>query len=589
MAALSNALPSQPRRVPQPPAVIGWISSHASPLSLLAYLALAGLLSFRAWSSPAARAVSNPLDVSLVLWFLRWVPFALSHGWNPLLSTHVDAPAGINLMWNPSIVLPAFLLTPITLVLGPMLALNTMNTLAPTLSAWCAYFCFRRFVSTPFAAAVGGLLYGFSPFVMAHSIGHPQLAIACVPPLMMLALEEILIRQRRGPVASGAALGLLAAAQLLISEEILVIVSITGSFGVLLLMLLHRDQVARRVAHAARTLLVAGGVFAALVAIPVAVQFFGSRQPLHGFQPTIFYGADLANFVAPTRLQLLAPERLTALSSSFRGGLTEDDAYLGLPLIALAWYMLRRSRFRALVRWLLLMTAVVAVLALGQRLHVLGKISDIPLPWAIFDSLPLVGHILPLRFMGLAFLFLGLVVALFIEEAALASRRERVFRILVTALVLACLLPRPLPTVAVSVPPFFQGTAVQQIPEGSVVLVAPFAGSTSSQAMAWQVAAGMRFRMPEGYLYSATGLNPPPSDLQTAMLAIQVDGTVLSPSSVERGLILDDLRQLDVGTVIIGPMAHQDAMLAFFTDVLGRTPSAIGGVYLWSTSDAWQR
>ena len=42
-----------------------------------------------------------------------------------------------------------------------------------------------------------------------------------------------------------------------------------------------------------------------------------------------------------------------------------------------------------------------------------------------------------------------------------------------------------------------------------------------------------------------------------------------------------DLRAWQVQTVIVGPMGNRDQMVRFFSDLLGRPPTAEGGVYLW--------
>ena len=69
-------------------------------------------------------------------------------------------------------------------------------------SAWCAFLAFRRYVTSQAAAAVGGLLNGFSPYMTAHALGHPNLILAFFPRLVLLILDE-LIRQQRQDVRLG--------------------------------------------------------------------------------------------------------------------------------------------------------------------------------------------------------------------------------------------------------------------------------------------------------------------------------------------------------------------------------------------------
>jgi hypothetical protein len=101
------------------------------------------------------RWIGGSVDPILFIWYLRWLPFALAHGHDPLISTYLQVPDGFNLLWNTSILLPAFVLSPVTLLFGAVVSYNLLATLALALSAWCAYLAFRRYVR-PEAAASGG-------------------------------------------------------------------------------------------------------------------------------------------------------------------------------------------------------------------------------------------------------------------------------------------------------------------------------------------------------------------------------------------------------------------------------------------------
>ena len=162
---------------------------------LAAYLALAAAAFWTAWRAPTGRWVGYGFDPILFIWSLRWLPFALAHGHDPFTSNYLNYPDGFNLMWNTSILFPAFVLSPITLLFGTVFSYNVLSTVALALSGWCAYFAFRRYARRE-AAAVGGLLYGFSSFMFGQAFNHPHLTIAPFPPLVLLLLDELLVRQR---------------------------------------------------------------------------------------------------------------------------------------------------------------------------------------------------------------------------------------------------------------------------------------------------------------------------------------------------------------------------------------------------------
>ena len=59
-------------------------------------------------------------------------------------------------------------MAPVTWLFGPVASLNVALTLGPALSALAMFVLLRRWVTWQPAAFVGGLLYGFSPFILVH-------------------------------------------------------------------------------------------------------------------------------------------------------------------------------------------------------------------------------------------------------------------------------------------------------------------------------------------------------------------------------------------------------------------------------------
>ena len=143
-----------------------------------------------------------------------------------LVSHHLNYPDGVNLMWNTSLPLPGLLLAPVTATWGPVLSFNLL-VLAYGLSAWCAYLAIRRFVPGHLAAAVGGLVYGFSPAIRvpvappAHVAGFPGPADAAGPATRSWSASRAL-------ALVGTSLGLMAGAAL-IGEELLALTACSPS------------------------------------------------------------------------------------------------------------------------------------------------------------------------------------------------------------------------------------------------------------------------------------------------------------------------------------------------------------------------
>ena len=592
-----------------------WPIPWRAPVALLIYLGLAVLLFAQAWAHPFTSSVGYPGDADIVMWFFGWPPFALAHGLNPLFTTYLDYPAGVNLMSNTSMPLVGTALSPVTSIFGPVFAYNIVETLALALSGWSAYLMIRRHVASHIAAGLGGLLYGFSPWMLGESLGHPHVTMAFLPPLIFMALEEGAIRQRRRPLPIGLLLGALAAGQSLIGEEVLAMTAIVALLTIGLLAGLHPDQVRVRREHGMRVFLIAALTFVLLAGPAVAFQFLGPQAVYGRAHGPNYWVSDLLGFVVPTKLQWLTLPPALWLRDHLTGTLYESSNYLGIPLIALLLFTSWRLWSETRVRIVALVGLLVTMLSLGVTVHAAGRFTVIPvavlalafpllrrvLPgrlllyeflvaWAAMAQLPLLSNILPVRLTLFVFLMAGVLLAVIVDHLIRApAPRSRLLAGAVAILALAPLFPRlPYPATPVEVPPFFAHSA---IPDGSVAVIFPFVDSTQKAPLLWQASSGMRFKMPEGYAYVPSGrgnVDPPPSATHDAGLAI---ASGADPAGFPDGLrdqVQRELKAWHVQTVIVGPMANQASMVAFITRVLAREPIQTGGVYAWEGLDPAQ-
>jgi hypothetical protein len=578
-----------------------WASSAAwSPLALVLYLALAVLLFAPAWRDPSFLSVGLAGDPQIYMWMLAWVPYSIGHGLNPLFTDFLIYPQGASLFWSLIPILPGLLLAPVMAWVSPVFAFNLAITLALATSAWCAFIAIDAFVHDRLASLLGGLLFGFSPYMLAHSLGHINLVICFTPPLAMLILAELLVWQRRRAWVMGLALGSLGVAQLLTTPEILLTTVLVGAAGIVVLALLRPREVGPRLGHAIRGLAVAAAVFVPLAAPIVGFAFLGPQYVSGVVREQDMVVTDLLNFVVPTHVMLLAPPQLVSLNHLWTGDDAEWNAYVGLPLLLLLLFIAVRWWRSLLVRWSAIVAALVALLSLGPHLHLGGFVHlHAPLPWSVLQKLPLFENVLPARLMVFFYLFAGLALAFFLSDA---RRRVRGWKLRASwvwvALSMVVLLPAvPWPTTPNPVPQFFTSAAVDRIPQGSATLVLPFSTAPGFQLgpgqdaatnpVLWQVYSGMRFRMPEGALNvpdvngAPSGGRPPQSTTQTTMIAIQQGGPAPALTPGLRAAISSDLSNWKIQTVIVGPMYNQGAMVGFFTSLLGRAPELVGGVFVW--------
>ncbi len=173
------------------------------------YLLVAVGLWWHVWSGgPASVTTCGCGDAARFLWFFEWPVYAIGHGHSVFYSQWLFHPTGINLLDDTSVLGLGILLGPVTALFGPVAGMNVALTLAPTLSALSAFALLRRWVTWWPAAFFGGLIYGFSPFVVTElALNQLNIAFLAVPPLVVMALDELLVRQRRSPVRVGRGAG----------------------------------------------------------------------------------------------------------------------------------------------------------------------------------------------------------------------------------------------------------------------------------------------------------------------------------------------------------------------------------------------
>jgi len=556
-------------------------------LALAGFLALAVWLLGSTWRSPTTRTLGGALgDPGVFTWFLRWTPFAVGRHISPFYSDWLNHPAGVNLMWNTWVPLPGLLLAPLTHAFGPVLSLNVLLTLAYGLSAWSAYLAIHRYVPNHGAAAAGGLVYGFSPVMIGHA-HHPNLVLVFLLPWLFVLVDEVVVRQRWSPVWLGAVLGLVAAAQLLIGEELLVATGLLAAVLVVVLAVMCPREVPGRAGYAAAAVAVSLLVFAPLAYLPLKAQLTGPARVHSDITPEARGSSDLLAVITPNRLSAIAPEAAVRLGDRFTG---TKESYLGVPILLVALAVLVARWGSLVVRAGFAMLAVCLLLSLGARLRVGGRPTGVPLPWTAVEGVPLVQNMVPSRLAVFTALFAGLLLAAALDGLwSGGGWALRGLAVLTALVVLAALAPpgpfRARPVVAT--PPFFTGGAVRALPRDGVALVVPFPRrGRTNVAMVWQAQAGMWFKMPGGYFVGpdpggGTRHDAPPTTTSVVLNRIQRGRRPPELTPALRRKISQDFASWRVASVVLGPMDNREAMRGFLSDLLGRPPASAGGVAVW--------
>ncbi len=476
------------------------------------YLVVAVVLTAQIWANPAVRVPAAgsrvESDIYLNIWFMRYAAEAVAHGHLPaLITTAVNSPSGINMMWNTSLLLPGVLLTPVTLLAGPTVSLAVLQTAGFAGSAAALYLVLRRWGASIAAALLGGAIYGFSPALMIAAEDHYHLQFAVLPPLIVDAVLRLATGRAR-PLLTGAWLGLLVAAQLFIAEELLVDTAIVSGLALIVLVASRPSAAAGKLASAA-----AGAGVAFVVAVVICghalwVQFHGPLAESGSPWPVTRYGTHPADFVtAPSAV--LFHGRYGQFLRMTRQQPTETFAYLGWPLLATVAAAILTCWRDLRVRVAGVIFVVLEWVGLGSNgVTISGwRVPDLLLPGHWFEHVHALSQVLPNRFPivadGAAAAVLGFALDRLLSVGMPQMAWRRPIIALAGALVLLPIIPRPVPAGDVVPPPagWKASLTALRLRPGASVLVLPISPLLADRALAmeWQAMSNVPVSLVGGY------------------------------------------------------------------------------------------
>ncbi|MFF3852746.1 hypothetical protein [Micromonospora sp. NPDC002575] len=559
------------------------------------YLGLAVLLTSRQWGRPD-RLFHQDNDQMLFEWMLARAARAVTAGENPLHSAALNAPDGVNLMANTSVLGLGVPLTPVTLLFGTQTAflVAVVASLAGTATAWYVLLA-RRLVDSRVAAAVGGLVCGFAPGMVAQAGAHLHMAAQFLaPPILALVFRPHTDRVRR----HGVALGLLVAYQVFVGEELLVFLALAAGVFAVAYALADRAA-ARRLTPALLGRLGVGALVAgALLAYPLWFQFLGPGHyrgmpfDARGFQ------LDAASFTASARQTVLGDGYVPGLLSP---NPTEENSFFGPGLLVLAVVVVAWLWRRPLVRALAVVGLLAALLSLGDTVRVDGASTGLPGPYRLLAGVPLLDLVVPARFALICVPVLGVLVALSLDRAlalgvgvaAAGDRPGASVRLLWGGAVAAALLPlapTPIRTVPTwPVPAFVAGGGWRAyVPAGrTLVPVPPVTGAGVSPATFWSARTGLAFTAPGGYFIGPSAADDPTArwgapDRPTAALLRRAAETGEAPvvTDADRRQAVADLRHWRAAVLVQGGLHRGDAVRRT-VDALVGPGREVDGAWVW--------
>ncbi|SDY73432.1 hypothetical protein SAMN05444365_103291 [Micromonospora pattaloongensis] len=477
----------------------------------LLFVLLAGWVTHGLWPDPNTRVLAlNPEDQTLYEWFLA-ADSRVLFGDFALLTDRLNAPDGVNMMANTTVIALGALFSPVSVLLGAPVTFAVIAGGNLALSAIAWYLLYSRTLGAHrLAAALGGGFCGFAPGMVSQSNSHLHMTALWLVPVMVWLIVRMLRaadplrrpdapgRDRRRLVTSGVGLALTVSAQVFIGEEVLFLTALT-------LVVMTIGYAVARPSYARRVLpgfvagmLIAVAVAVAVLAYPLWFQFAGPQSVPNGVFSPHYFSADLASWGTVSPLSVAGAPESARLST----GPAEYNTFLGWPLLLVAIAAVAWLGRRPLVVACTLAAVAMAALSAGPRMVIDGHRTDIPGPYALLVGLPVVDGALPMRFALALIPIVATILVLAVDEARRASWQPA--RLLVPAAVLAALapiVPAPLPTAdRPPLPEFISaGHWRSCVRPGGVLVPVPLPTPKDPWPMRWAAAADAEFRLPEGF------------------------------------------------------------------------------------------
>jgi hypothetical protein len=506
-------------------------------------------------------------DPNFYVWSMRWWPYAITHGLNPLYSTQIGAPAGYSLAWATTTPTAALVMWPVTALFGVIVSYNVMLLTVPPVTALAAFVAARRLTSQFWPsshfwpALLAGAVYGFTPYELEHDWqGQPNLTINALLPLLVY----LIVLWWGGALRNAwfvAAAAVVMALEFYTFDEAFFEMTVILAGGLVL-----------GCAVAGRRRLLKALQLAGLTAIAYAVAV-GAALPY------------LDRLILPSSDKLLGFRPLVAVSNHLGRGSIED--YIGIPLILVLVALVAFS-WRSRIAWLLLIGFVCAIaLAAGPNLVLKNK-AALALPWGGLWNLPLARSAEPSRFIVFAYLILALALALWLTKPAKS--------LLVTVarwglgLLAAAALFADLPTsyqAVDPVPPNYHAPATmrpttqlpafiadglyrQYLRPGETVVFITHRGNA---AMLFQAATNFYFRIDGGYINaSLTPIDATPYQVEA----------INDPSPFHIKRFKSYVKSAKIGAIIVDRAWAEPWMLTNY-DKTGLHGTSVGGVIIYPT------
>lgn len=400
--------------------------------------------------------------------------------------------------WATALPSAALIMAPITMTWGANASFNILALLALPLSATTCFYLVHRITKRFFPSLLSGYIFGFSSYELAQLMYHANLYLTFLLPLAIL----LFIARTQQSISRAWFTSLMVpivAIQFGLSKEILATFSVFSIVSIVAFYIFSdKEQRSHLISTSYDTL---ASLIISIFLLSPYIYYLATglrRLPAVIHSPT-YYSSDLLNYIIPTPVTRLGRYIFSNIAHRFTGNYGEQDAYMGVPLLLMAFAYLLKSWRHRLTKAIYIILAVLILCSFGPYLHVNGINTQIPLPWSFGAHMPLIKSALPARFPLYVSLVMAVIVGLWLSQ----HTHKSVATIKYAATFIAILFIVPNPGMYswkhIYVPTLFKKSVISKyIPANTNILYLPY--GELGRSGYYQYASGMAFTQSGGYV-----------------------------------------------------------------------------------------
>ncbi len=350
---------------------LNWLRHHG--LVILAYLLTTLVMTYPIITNlDGSWLAKRDIDTFVKIWDIWWLKQQAIPGESLVYTDLLFHPEGLDLSFHSiswTVAVGSWLLA---FVVDQIVAYNLTILFAVFTTALAAYLLIYTLLRDRAAAWLGGLIYSFAPYHIAHTAGHPDLVhLAPIPLAVLLIIIAIANSSMMAAAGSALMIGLAAYTSLYIMDFALL-----TTLPVLVYLALFKNRW-----HDGRfwQIILFFGALTLLFLAPRLVPIFRSPEAL-AFAIESKYEAsikqtDLLAFIVPSQFNPIFAPFVTGKADSFK--MNEDwPAYLGVIPLLLSAVALTWKKRRSEVLFWFVMGLVFALLSLGPILRFNGQVYE---------------------------------------------------------------------------------------------------------------------------------------------------------------------------------------------------------------------